>query len=453
MHDEHIFSAFPKRTTDLPPLEPESDSESENNDPNKANTEVSSQHVVQKVQNESERIKETPKIDRRHSEETREEDEKLDKFSEMPWNLMFGPKSVLKRTFSTPSTGLKLKPAMLKSQSKSEGVLILAGTTARKKSPTRLQVVRSFAPPKNLLSARQLFTSDGREILGDSKKPMMTIKTTPSIFRGLLKTKVDDTLEDTSISQNNDSGHHSSRNDTLEDTVLNDEPHYSRIFDVSVAVERSLPDVDIEQFSKVLEERRPQLVERVAQLRGGMLQEMCKLEKGIEKLALTPKYNYKNRLKPHPMSPFKEPKTPPFAIPNAPPPPKSVKKIAADFDDEKCNVKTVITIEGKKYMLCRNLGKGGSGYVFEACAANQIDGTAYAIKVIFYLSFMDFCRIFLTFQRFFNLRWSICIEAQPYEKNICRKQKFLSFSKITSISFNISPPKFPKKTIMTSAIS
>lgn len=374
------FSTFPKRTTDLPPLEPESDSETENNEPNKVIVEV-------KSHNELERIEETPKIDRRQSEERREEDEKLDQFSEMSGNHMLGSKSVLKRTFTTPSTAVRLKPAMLKSHSKSEGVLSLVGrsTTARKKSPAQLQVMRSFAPPKNLLSARQLFTSDGREILGDSKKPMMTIKTTPSIFRGLLTTRgADDTLEESSISQNNDSGHHSSRNDTLEDTVLNDEPHYSRIFDVSVAVERSLPDVDMEQFSKVLEERRPQLVERVAELRGGMLQEMCKYEKGIEKLALTPNYNYKNRIKPHPMSPFKEPKTPPFAIPQVRPP-KSVKKIAADLDDEKYNVKTFVTVEGKKYLLCKNLGKGGSGYVFEGCAANQDSGDSakYAIKVRF----------------------------------------------------------------------
>lgn len=360
------FSAFPKRTNDLPPLESESESENENIEPNKANFECSSKPSL-------ERAEKPPKIDKKE-----EEDEKLDQYLEMPGKQMLDPKSVLKRTFTTPSADIRMKPAMLKSHSRSDGVLHFGCSTVRKKSPVRLQVVRSLAPPKNFLSARQLFTSNGREILGDTKKTMLTIKNTPSIFRGLLASSSNDTLENSSLSQIDETDDPLA----LEETISKDEPHYSRIFDVSVAVERSLPDVDMEQFSRVLEERRPQLVERVAELREGMLKQMCKLEKGIEKLALTPKYNFKDKLKPHPMSPFKETETPPFAIYQPPPPPK---KIADDLDDEKCNMKTFVTVEGKKYLLCQNLGKGGSGYVFECCAAesDSKNNGRYAIKVIF----------------------------------------------------------------------
>uniref|UniRef100_A0A336M8G1 CSON013560 protein n=1 Tax=Culicoides sonorensis TaxID=179676 RepID=A0A336M8G1_CULSO len=366
---------FPKRTTDLPPLQPESDSENENNEPNKPYSETDLNSSNSKLDNLVNKLKveETPTV----LENIRENEETLDKCPEMK---MLVPKSVLKRTFTTPNTATKLQPAMLKSSSKSEGILRL-GSTSRKKSLAKLQVVRSFAPPKSLLSARQLFTSDGREILGDTKKPMMTIHSTPSIFRSLLKKEnlLDDTLENMSVTTSNDSGHHSSRNDTLEDTVLNEESHYSKIFDESVAVDRSLPDVDMEQFSKVLEERRPQLVERVAELRGGLLKEISK----IEKLAQTPKFNnHKNRLRPHPMSPFKEPQTPPFAIPQAPAP-KSVKKIERVYD-EQCNINSFIKVDGKHYMLCRSLGKGGSGYVFEACAENNNthESSSYAIKMV-----------------------------------------------------------------------
>lgn len=362
-------STFPKRTNDLPPLEPESDSDSENNEPNTATIKV-------KPESELEKPAETRTTDKKHFEEKLVENEKLDEFTEMSGSHMLGQKSVLKRTLTTPSTVNRM--AMLKYHSKSEGVLQLGNSTSRKKSPARLLVVRSFAPPKNLLSARQLFTSDGREILGDSKKTMLTIKNTPAIFRGLLATRLNETLENSSISPTDELDH----SPVLDDTILNDEPHYSRIFDVSVAVERSLPEVDMEQFSRVLEERRPQMVERVAELGGGMLQEVYKAKKGVEKLALTPKY--KDRLKPHPLSPFNEPQTPPFAVPQMLPPPP--KKIVANSKDEKKNMNNLITIEGKRYLLCRNLGKGGSGYVYEGCVVgpDTSNGKKYAIKVIFH---------------------------------------------------------------------
>lgn len=349
----------------MPPLEPESDSDGENNEPNTATI---------KPKSELEKPAEKRTTDKQHFEEKWVEDEKLDEFTEMP---MLGQKSVLKRTLTTPGTVNRM--AMLKYHSKSEGILQLRSSTSRKKSPARLQVVRSFAPPKNLLSARQLFTSDGREILGDSKKTMLSIKNTPAVFRGLLATRMNETLENSSSSPADEFDH----SPVLDDTILNDESHYSRIFDVSVAVERSLPEVDMEQFSRVLEKRRPQMVERVAELGGGMLQEVYKAKKGSEKLAVTPKY--KDRLKPHPLSPFNEPQTPPFAVPQMLPPPP--KKSAANSKDEKYNMKNLITIEGKKYLLCRNLGKGGSGYVYEACVMepDTSNDKKYAIKVIFHL--------------------------------------------------------------------
>ncbi|XP_063708035.1 dual specificity protein kinase TTK [Culicoides brevitarsis] len=145
-------------------------------------------------------------------------------------------KGVLKlMPFTTPNSLIAIRLPILETNSKNHDKKI--SNSSVKKSPTRLQIVKSFAPPK----ARQLFSSDGREILGDSKKSSKNINT-PTIFRSLISGR------DYVDSENESS---------ILGSTLNDVSQYSRIENceksINISSTASTPKSSLSPYSTFTE--------------------------------------------------------------------------------------------------------------------------------------------------------------------------------------------------------